>query len=270
MSECLNCGKKLNFLTECYGLFEGDSSEVLCVQCKEKLTQAIYSMDWTRKVEDNRDLLSSMGITDTGMEHIKKAVRINAPSVAAFLESQQKKIALDDDSLSEMILSTCPSIDGYRVVKQLGLVFGECAYKTGLMKSLSATFENMGDILTAGDKELSGTSRLLESAREYAIQKMKKAAGERGANAVIGIDSESSIGGDIMHITIYGTAVALEMSKDEKPSSDRDSTPSAFDIIFKEMAGMDRSEKLVFLSDAYSKDKINYEEYQAIIKHENL
>ncbi len=110
----------------------------------------------------------------------------------------------------EMLLSTCPSVEGYRIIKQLGLVFGECAYKTGFFKSLSASLDNIGDILSSGDKELSGTARILNSARDYSMNKMIEAAIQRGANAVIGIDSESSIGGDIMHVTIYGTAVVIE------------------------------------------------------------
>ena len=227
---------------------ESEYAEYACPKCGVTLFPTGYRRDeWVKKGDYDK-------------------LQIKESWKRKIIEYQEK----GEDALSSMILSTCPSLDGFHVKEYLGLVFGECAYKTGFMKSLSATFENMGDILSAGDKELSGTSRMLESAREYAIQKMKKAARARGANAVIGIESESSIGGDIMHITIYGTAVALDMSKDEKPSSDRDSTPSAFDMIIKEMAGMDRSEKLVFLSDAYSKDKINYEEYRAIIKHENL
>ena len=111
---------------------------------------------------------------------------------------------------AEMLLSTWTSVEGYRIIKQLGLVFGECAYKTGFFKSLSASLDNIGDILSSGDKELSGTARILNSARDYSMNKMIEAAIQRGANAVIGIDSESSIGGDIMHVTIYGTAVVIE------------------------------------------------------------
>ena len=126
-------------------------------------------------------------------------------------KEQQKQI---ENAKKEMILSTCPSIDGFRITRQLGLVFGECAYKTGFFKTLSASIDNFGDSLSFGDKELSGTSRILESAREYAIQKMISAAAEKGANAIVGIDSESSMGGEVMHVTIYGTAVRIERAEE--------------------------------------------------------
>ncbi len=80
------------------------------------------------------------------------------------------------------------------------------------MNAFSASFKNLEDALAsfADDKELSGSSRLLESARNYAIRKMTSDAAARGANAVIGIDSETSFGGASIHIMIYGTAVRIE------------------------------------------------------------
>lgn len=123
------------------------------------------------------------------------------------IETQKRIIAQNKDS---MMLSTCPSIEGYKIKKQLGLVFGECLFKAGFLKSLSASFENIGAVLSFGDKELSGTTTLLDNAREYAINKMIDKAANLGANAIIGIDSESSAGGDIIHIAIMGTAVNIE------------------------------------------------------------
>lgn len=110
----------------------------------------------------------------------------------------------------EILLTTCPTVEGYRVTKQFGLVFGECVYKTGFLKSLGASVDNFFDIMSFGDTELSGTSRILKTARDYSTSKMIEEALSRGANAVIGVDSESSLGGDIMHVTIYGTAVKIE------------------------------------------------------------
>ena len=123
------------------------------------------------------------------------------------LENHKKLI---EQYKTTMMLSTCPSIEGYTIKKQLGLVFGECMFKAGFLKSLSASFENLGAILSFGDQELSGTTTLLDNAREYAIEKMINKAANLGANAIIGIDSESSAGSDVIHIAIMGTAVFIE------------------------------------------------------------
>ena len=58
---------------------------------------------------------------------------------------------------------------------------------------------------------MTGTTNLLSDARSYAIEKMKSEAINKGANAIIGIDSESSFGaGDLIHVSIMGTAVLVE------------------------------------------------------------
>lgn len=125
---------------------------------------------------------------------------------------QQKKQIKEDLSKikKEMILTTCPSIDGYTVEAQLGLVFGECILKASFSDSISAAFENFGASFSFSSTEMSGTMALLHQAREYTQDKMIAEAAERGANAIIGIDCESSAGGGgVMHISMFGTAVKV-------------------------------------------------------------
>lgn len=126
-------------------------------------------------------------------------------------EQAAKSLASYTQNKKDMILTTCPGVDGYYASKQLGIVYGEVVYKIGFLKSISAAVSNINDTyFTFGDKELSGSMQLIETAREYATNKMINDAASRGANAIIGIDSESTMGGDVMHMTIYGTAVFLE------------------------------------------------------------
>lgn len=130
-------------------------------------------------------------------------------------EEREKQLAEIAKLKEEMILTTCPSVEGYHITKQLGLVYGEVVYKAGFLKGLGAAISDLGDTFTLSDREMSGSMKLIDDAREYATNKMIGIAASRGANAVIGIDAESSMGGDIMHTTIYGTAVFLEKLPDE-------------------------------------------------------
>lgn len=126
-------------------------------------------------------------------------------------EQEQREIdAHLTENFKNMILSSCETIDGYRVDKQLGLVFGECLYVASDLKKLTAgMFYNIDESSFKG-VEL-GETDIIEQAREYAIKKMKRVAAIRGANAIIGIDAESSISSNnVVHVTIYGTAVHLE------------------------------------------------------------
>lgn len=115
----------------------------------------------------------------------------------------------------DMVLSTTNTLNGYEICGYCGLVFGEVVVKHGFMKQLNAGIDDFCDMISVGDKELSGSAELLESAREIAIKKLIVNARNRGANAVIGIDSETSIGGSLNHITLMGTAVKIKKNYQE-------------------------------------------------------
>ena len=115
---------------------------------------------------------------------------------------------------SSFYLTTASSLEGYKVIRQCGVVFGESLFKHGTLKQLGAGISDTIDQLKFGSRELSGSTRLLEDARNHAYQKMISEAKRRGANAVIAIDSDNTIGGEYMYISLYGTAVLVVSEKD--------------------------------------------------------
>ena len=213
MSICQNCGKKLNAFTEKYG-FIASSDERLCADCRTKITNVIGGNVLTDAfISANRSSLIANGVTENGLLHLQRAAQEHvdtAAKAAKAAEEQQKLEERVKKNKDGMLLSTCQSISGKKVVEEYGIVFGECLFKSGFLKRLDAAFDNLTDVLSFGDQELSGTSQLLDDARAYAVNKMMTKAAGLGANAIIGVDSESSAGGDIIHITIYGTAVRVE------------------------------------------------------------
>lgn len=121
----------------------------------------------------------------------------------------------------EFLLTTAHNLEGYIIVKQCGIVFGETVFKNSALDQLSAGVSNMIDSLRFKATELAGQVELIENAREYAYNKLIEAAKKRGANAVIAIESDNTIGnGNMMYISLYGTAVKV-MTPDEKEASDR-------------------------------------------------
>ena len=118
-------------------------------------------------------------------------------------------------------MTTASSLEGYVIVKQCGIVFGETFFKNSALDSLSAGISNMVDSFRFRSTEMTGQLALVENARRFAYEKMINEAKSRGANAIIAIDSDNTIGNNsIMYISLFGTAVKV-ISKEEKEEYDR-------------------------------------------------
>lgn len=113
----------------------------------------------------------------------------------------------DWDALAsgEMIVSTMNDLPGYRVVAVYGEVFG-------LIVRARNVFSNIGaGLRTIAGGEARGYTKLLSESREQAIERLRAAAGERGANAVLAMRFDCNEIGDIMsEVAAYGTAVTVE------------------------------------------------------------
>ena len=105
------------------------------------------------------------------------------------------------------ILSTTPSIPGYKIKKILGVVTGLTPRTRGVLGQIVGGIQSMfGGEITAFTVEL-------EKARIEAMERVKAKALAIGANAVIGLDLETSDMGvqwGIVVISATGTAVMVE------------------------------------------------------------
>lgn len=71
MSECANCGKKLNSLTKQYGI-SANKEEVLCGKCRKLLLDVLAGKAVTEDmVEIYHDVFVARGVTDAGLKHIQ-------------------------------------------------------------------------------------------------------------------------------------------------------------------------------------------------------
>lgn len=114
----------------------------------------------------------------------------------------------------DIILTTAPSVDGYRIVRQLGVVYGETVFKHGILSTLGATIRNTIDAFKPWSTEISGTINLIERARKFAYDKMIEEAKGLGANAIISIQSDNTFGDTIMYLSMCGTAVQVVSEAD--------------------------------------------------------
>lgn len=108
-----------------------------------------------------------------------------------------------------MIITTTPRLEGMRIVCYLNIVFGEVIVGTDIGRDLVAGFTNFFGGRSAEYEEA------LSSARQEAIEEMKKRATDMGANAVVGVDVDYESHGQMLMVIASGTAVVVESSEKE-------------------------------------------------------
>ena len=108
--------------------------------------------------------------------------------------------------MSAVIVTTTPTVEGRKVTSYLGIVTGEAVLGANIFKDL---FAGIRDIV--GGRSAS-YERELQRARDLALEEMKAAAVELGANAVVGIDVDyETVGanGSMLMVAVSGTAVVI-------------------------------------------------------------
>ena len=109
--------------------------------------------------------------------------------------------------MSDIIVTTTPSVEGRRIVRYAGIVTGEAILGANIFKDL---FAGIRDIVGGRSAPY---ERALRSAREIAVSELKQAAVESGANAVVGVDIDyETVGGSgsMLMVSVSGTAVVVE------------------------------------------------------------
>ncbi len=114
---------------------------------------------------------------------------------------------------SQFLIVTTPTVAGYKITKVFGVVTGLTPRTRGILGKFIASFESMiGGEVTAFTSEV-------EKARWEAIERAKNRAIALGANALIGLDVETSdlgLQSGIVLFSATGTAVIIEPEKEQQ------------------------------------------------------
>ena len=104
-----------------------------------------------------------------------------------------------------MTVVTTPNVPGKTVVRTLGLVRGNTIRARHVGKDIMAAMRN----LVGG--EVTEYAKLLSESREQALDRMVEQAEALDANAVIGLQFQTSVVmGGAAEMMAYGTAVVVE------------------------------------------------------------
>ena len=116
---------------------------------------------------------------------------------------------LESDRYKNIIVTTGPIVDGYRITSYQGLVSGEKVIGTGFLFSFEA---GLADFL--GDESQAYSNKMKEVKYAAMIQ-MLSAAYEKNVTAIIGISFQyMSLSRDLIAVSVNGTAVRIDKEED--------------------------------------------------------
>ncbi len=104
-----------------------------------------------------------------------------------------------------MLMSTTETIEGMKIVRQLGLVKGNTIRARHLGRDIMAGLRN----IVGG--EITDYTKMMAESREQALDRMTEDAQNLGANAIVGVKfATSMVMQSASEILAYGTAVIVE------------------------------------------------------------
>jgi uncharacterized protein YbjQ (UPF0145 family) len=107
--------------------------------------------------------------------------------------------------MNNVLATTTFTLEGYRVVKTIGMVRGILVRSRSIFGTIGASFQT----LLGGNITL--LTNLCEKTRQEAYEMMINHASEQGGNAVLGVRYDATeIMEGVTEVLCYGTAVVIE------------------------------------------------------------
>jgi uncharacterized protein YbjQ (UPF0145 family) len=128
------------------------------------------------------------------------------------LQDRKRPVTKEDNAellskAENIICTTAPILEGYRIAKTLDVITAECVFGMNIVRDF---FASITDVVGGRSK---ASQNVLRDARKTCLWELRKEAAEIGADAVIAIDldyNEFSGGGkSMLFLVASGTAVKL-------------------------------------------------------------
>ena len=116
-----------------------------------------------------------------------------------------------------MILTTGHNLEGYVITEYIDVIFDELLVGIGFKKGLTSTIDNVISSFTGTEAtEMIERLNMIKAALKHRV--IRK-ADNLGANAIIGVSFESSRLGELLMVSMTGTAVKIERLADYNPET---------------------------------------------------
>ena len=107
--------------------------------------------------------------------------------------------------MPDIIVTTMNDLPGYRVEQVFGEIFGLTVRSRHIGSDIGAQLKG----LVGG--EVKGYTKMLSESRLQAVDRLREAATEAGANAVLAMRFDcNELGGNMTEVAAYGTAVTVK------------------------------------------------------------
>jgi len=219
---CVKCNKKMGFWEDA-ALYVADEKP-MCNQCAQPITECFEKLyrcnaeEIVKVAEQLEEICKNTYEDELSKLIIRKfAERRNQLGLLTKEEKEEKsRQELEfEEKVINLPMTTTPNFEGYKIKKYIKVVSEEIIFKNSFWKRLDAGLEDLGNAFSFKQTEMSGASELIANAREYALEKFKRKAAKLGANAVVGVEFESSFGSDVVRVAIFGTAVIISEEIDK-------------------------------------------------------
>ena len=129
-----------------------------------------------------------------------------APHARAALFGYRARTTSISEKGFSMIVTTTPTVEGYRITGYYGIVFGEVITGINFLKDFGAGIRNLVGGRSAGYEEE------LMVAHTQALEELQQRAAALGAHAIVGVDMDYEVlgQGNMLMVTASGTAVTVE------------------------------------------------------------
>ena len=232
---CSFCGKKLGFLDSCYSIqgtdftycdrhddFKDKIKNVLAENIDADMSPVIADLQSSMpsvSEEFSSAIAAFIGIVKEEvqtkntekqfLEEVTREQRIKQEAIAEANRKAAEEERMFSEKAAQLMLTTGSAFDGYKVERYIDVLCEEIVFKNSFWKRLDAGFEDLGNALSFRDREMSGASELIANARAYVMNKFRLKAAKLDANAILGVDFESSFGADVVRVSVSGTAVVI-------------------------------------------------------------
>lgn len=231
---CSVCGKKIAFIIEDFPLSNEMEDVRICPSCNDHISrlnrfEGTPNEATSESYDQIKSSLDTAGCTEAVDNYLREVLehvdRLNEKRI----KEAQEKIEIENEIQREqeqkdekyqylienMLMTTGSQLEGYKISEYHDIIFSEVIFKASFMSTMDAGFEDLGNSFSFKSKEMTGTTRLVEQAKLFGKDKLCAEAARLGANAIIGIDVETSytgstLSGMLTKVSFSGTAVTVD------------------------------------------------------------